>query len=171
MSRSTRFFFAPLALLLCILLIPDMAAAQADFSGTWAYNQSKSDQPAGGVGGRGRMMGGGTSDMVITQDGNTIIIKTTRMDRDGNEQEVINTYIADGKSHEVDTGRGTSTVTASWKNGLLVVVSSRSTQMGDFTTTTTYKLQADGKELVIETEMPAFGGRGGGTMKRVYDKK
>ena len=171
MSRSNRFLFAPLSLLLCILLIPDQAAAQTDFSGTWAYNQEKSDQPPGGGGGRGRMMGGGTSDMVITQEGNTITIKTTRRDREGNELEQITTYTADGKPHEVDTGRGTSTVTASWKNGSLVVVSTMSTQRGEFTTTTTYKLQAEGKELVVESAMPAFGGGGGGTMKRVYDKK
>ena len=171
MSRSTRFFFAPLAFLLCILLIPDLAAAQTDFSGTWAYNQSKSDQPGGGGGGRGRMMGGGTSDMVITQEGNTITIKTTGRDREGNEQERIETIIVDGEPHEVSTGRRTSTVTATWKNGSLVVVSTSSMQQGEFTITTTYTLQAEGKELVVATEMPAMGGRGGGTTKRVYDKK
>jgi hypothetical protein len=167
MSRSTRFFFGPLAFLLCMLLIPDLAAAQTDFSGTWAYNQSKSDQPGGGGG--GRMIGGGTSDMVITQDGNTITIKTTRVGRDGTEQEQITTYIVDGEPHEVSSGRGTSTVTATWKDGTLVATSTRSTQRGEFTITTTYSLQADGKELVVVTEM-AMGGTPRST-KRVYDKK
>ena len=117
------------------------------------------------------MMGGGNSDLTITQDGNSITIKSMRPNRDGQQQEVTTTYVADGEPHEAQSGRGSSTVTTSWKEGVLIVVSSRSTQMGDFTITTSYALQADGGELVVTREMPEMGGRGGGTTKSVYDKK
>ena len=170
MVRSTRFIFAPVAFLLCILLIPNHASAQTDFSGTWAFNQSKSEQPTGGGGGRGGMMGGGNSDLTITQDGNTITIKSMRQGREG-AQEVTNTYVADGEPHEVQSGRGSSTVTAGWKEGVLIVISSRSMQQRSFTTTTLYALQAEGKELVVTREMPAMGNRAASTMKSVYDKK
>ena len=171
MVRSTRFIFAPLAFLLCILLIPDHAAAQTDFSGTWGYNQSKSDQPTGG---RGRMMGGGNSDLTITQDGNTITIKSMRPTRDG-QQEVTLIIIADGEAHESESNFGTSTITANWKEGILVVEETQSMSRGGqsmtFTTTSTYTLSADGKELVVTRERPAMGNRAASITKSVYDKK
>ncbi len=170
MVRSTSLLFTPLAFLVCILLIPDLAAAQTDLSGTWTYSQSKSDQPTGGGGGRGRMMSGGNSDLTITQEGNTITIKSMRQGREG-AREVTDTYVADGEPHEVQSGRGSSTVTTSWKESVLIVARSLSTRMGDVTITTSYALQTDGKELVVTRKMPAMGGRSGGTVKSVYDKK
>ena len=177
MVRSTRFIFAPLAFLLCIFLIPDHVAAQTDFSGTWAFNQTKSTQPGGGGGGGGRrggMMGGGNSDMTITQDGNTITVKSMRQTRDG-QQETTQIIIADGEAHEAESDFGTSTITANWKDGNLVVEEilsmSRGGQSMTINTTSAYTLSEDGKELVVTRERSGMGGRGGGTMKSVYDKK
>lgn len=173
MVRLTRFIFAPLAFLLCILLMPQLAAAQTDFSGTWTFNQSKSTQPSGG-GGRGRMMGGGNSDMTITQDGNTITVKSMRQTRDG-QQEITRIIIADGEAHEAESNFGTSTITANWKEGILAVEEtismSRGGQSMTITTSSTYTLSEDGKELVVTMERSGMGGRGGGTTKNVYDKK
>jgi len=170
MSRLTRLFYAPLALLLCLLLIPDPAAAQAtDFSGTWVYNQSKSDQPGGGA--RGRM--GTPSDMTITQEGNNIAIETMRQSRQG-EQKVTEAIIVDGEPHESETGFGPATITANWKDGALVVERTRTMSRGGqtrtFTQTSTYVLSEDGKELVVEMEMP--NPQGGTLIRRsVYNKK
>jgi hypothetical protein len=177
MVRSTRFIFAPLAFLLCILLIPNHVSAQTDFSGTWAFNQSKSTQPGGGGGGGGRrggMMGGGNSDLTITQDGNTITVKSMRPTRDG-QQEFTQIIVADGEAHEAESNFGTSTITAEWKEGILVVEETRSMSRGGqsmtFTTTSAYTLSADGKELVVTSERSGMGGSGGVTTKSVYDKK
>jgi len=179
MARSTRFIFAPLAFLLCILLIPNHAAAQADFSGTWAFNQAKSTQPGegvggGGRGGRGGMMGGGNSDLTITQDGSTITIKSMRQTRDG-EQEVTQIIIADGEAHEAESNFGTSTITANWKEGILAVEETMSMSRGGqsmtITTTSAYTLSEDGKELVVTRERSGMGNRAASTTKSVYDKK
>jgi len=176
MVRSTRFIFAPLAFLLGILLMPNHAAAQTDFSGTWAFNESKSTQPGGGGGGGrgGRGMGGGTSDLTITQDGNTITVKSMRQTRDG-QQERIQIIIADGEAHEAENNFGTSTITANWKEGILAVEEtismSRGGQSMTITTTSAYTLSEDGKELVVTSERSGMGGREGVTTKNVYDKK
>jgi hypothetical protein len=61
-------------------------------------------------------------------------------------------------------------VTAIWQDAKLVVSTSRSTQQGSFTTTATYSIQEDGT-LLVESQRPSMGGRGGGTTKLVYDKK
>lgn len=112
--------------------------------------------------------------MTITQDGNTITVKSMRQTRDG-QQEITRIIIADGEAHEAESNFGTSTITANWKEGILAVEEtismSRGGQSMTITTSSTYTLSEDGKELVVTMERSGMGGRGGGTTKNVYDKK
>src|SRR5688572_30353050 len=68
------------------LALPLVALAQADMSGTWTFDEAKSD-PApqggggggrgGGGGGGGRMGGGTPSKLVIKQAGGTLTVEST----------------------------------------------------------------------------------------------
>jgi hypothetical protein len=146
---------------------PAPAAAQnPDLSGTWVFNAEKSELPdMGGRGGRG--FGGG--DMVIKVEGEKILITSQRPGRQG-MTEVTQTFIPDGKPHTVGEGRMAGEGVANWKDGKLVVVISRETQRGSFSTTSSYALAADGT-LVVEQEFGGMGGGGTMTVKMVYDKK
>lgn len=171
MSRLTRTFFCTLSLLLCILLLPNLALAQnPDLSGTWVYNQELSQQPE--TGGRG-MRRGTPSDMTIKKDGENILIETTRPTREGGQQTSTQTIIPDGKAHETEGRMGPESSTATWKEGTLVVESSRTFSRGDqpmtMTTVVTYKLSDDGKQLTATTSMNTP--QGAMTTKAVYDKK
>ena len=154
---------------LVLLVIPALVAAQQpDLSGTWVLNQEKSTVPDTG----GRGFGGGASQMVIKMDGENIVITSTTQGRQGS-QERTQTYTPDGEKHTMEAtgGRGgTSEVMAEWKDAKLVISTSRSTQQGSFTTSMTYSIQEDGT-LLLETQRPDMGGRGGGVTKLVYDKK
>lgn len=166
MRNHFRVLAGAAVLALMVASLPALAQDQTpDLSGTWVFNAEKSVMPDMG----GRRMGGGGGDMVIKVEGENIIITSTTMGRQG-PGESTTTYVPDGKPHTVDTGRGSSEVVASWNEGKLVIVQSRETQRGSFTTTVMYSLQDDGT-LLLEREMGGMGGGGGMTMKMVYDKK
>jgi len=154
---------------LLLVAIPALVAAQQpDLTGTWVLNQEKSTVPETG----GRGFGGGATQMVISMDGEKIVIVSTSQGRQGS-QERTQTFTPDGETYTMEAtgGRGgTSEVTAIWQDAKLVVSTSRSTQQGSFTTTMTYSIQEDGT-LLVESQRPSMGGRGGGTTKLVYDKK
>jgi len=177
MFRLSRTLYGCLAIFLCLLLLPDQATAQLpDFSGKWAFNASKSELPTGGGARPGGQMRT-PSDLTITQEENVIKITQMAPTREGGEQEQTQTLTVDGQPHETQDARGRpATITATWKDGKLVVEETRTFSRGGgepmtITTTETYSLQEDGKALVRETQMR---GRGGGeaiTIKYAYDKK
>jgi len=69
------------------LLLAAVAVAGVDFSGAWAFNASKSDQPARGGAARG-------SDLTIKQAGNVLTIRRTA------DEDIIETsYTMDGADH------------------------------------------------------------------------
>ncbi|MFC1529787.1 hypothetical protein ACFL6R_03615 [Gemmatimonadota bacterium] len=145
-------------LALAVLAIPALASAQnPDFTGTWKYNEAESELPDFGGGGGGGRGGGGfaPAQLTITQKENEVTIARPetgggRMMGGGGTQVIT----VDGEPHEVETGRGTSTVTASWKEGKLVVVTEISFgDRGEMVTTTTYSLSEDGQKLIQAVEM------------------
>jgi hypothetical protein len=69
------------------LLLAAVAVAGVNFSGTWAFNASKSDQPSGGS-------SSGSSDLTIKQAGNVLTISRT-----ANEDTVVTSYTMDGADH------------------------------------------------------------------------
>lgn len=79
-------------LLLAIgLVLAAVAVAGIDFSGTWAFNASKSDQPAAGGSASSASSG---STLTIKQAGNVLTISRT-----ADEDTVVTTYTMDGADH------------------------------------------------------------------------
>ena len=141
-------------------------SGKANFAGTWAFNESKSDM---GQGGRG--FGGG--DMVVKQDGNTMSVDRTRTNRDG-ESVTTEKYSLDGKETVNSTGRGDSKSVAKWSadGKSLSVTTSRTFDMNGETremkSTAVWTL-TDAKTLAVTTTMNTQNGEM--TRKMVYDKK
>lgn len=178
-----------LAGLLLLLFVSAGVYAQSDFSGKWAFNQSKSKFPerpdgqgGGGPGGPGGPMGGG--DRTVIQDAKTLTVNQTMQSPDG-EMQMSNKYNLDGSVSEntfmMDMKRK-STLTWSADKKSITIVSTMVFDMGgesrEMKETETWKLSDDGKTLFIERSMPGGpggpdGGGPGGEMKMTmaYDKK
>jgi hypothetical protein len=152
-------------------LMPSLANAQAksNFAGTWTLNAEKSTLPQGGPGGAGGGGGGGRmggGSFTVTQDANTLT-----QPREGQNGPTSTKYTLDGKETVNSTGRGDSKSTATWSadGKTLTIVTKRSFNGNEMTTTETWSL-VDAKTLSISSTRP---GRDGGstTTKLVYDKK
>jgi hypothetical protein len=143
--------------------------AQANFAGTWAFNDSKSNF------GDSQFRFAATS-MVVTQDANTLSVESTMPGRDGEEMKTSAKYTLDGKVSENPMFNTTrkSTVTWSADKSSLIISSTMTFDMNGETremkSTETWKLSDGGKLLSIESVRP---GRDGGEMKTTaaYDKK
>ena len=143
--------------------------AQTNFSGTWAFNESKSNF------GESQFRFAATL-MVVTQDANTLTVESTMPGRDGEEMKTSAKYTLDGKVSENPMFNSTrkSTVTWSADKSSLIIASTMTFDMGGETremkSTETWKLSEGGKLLSVESVRP---GRDGGEMKTMaaYDKK
>jgi len=143
--------------------------AQANFAGTWAFNESKSNF------GDSQFRFAATA-MVVTQDANTLTVESTMTGRDGEEMKTSAKYTLDGKVSENPMFNTTrkSTVTWSADKSSMIIASTMTFDMGGETremkSTDTWKLTEGGKVLQIESVRP---GRDGGEMKTMaaYDKK
>src|SRR5688572_2212181 len=104
------------------LAVPALALTQGktDFSGTWAFDEAKSDpaggpggggggRPGGGGGGGGRMGGGTPSKVVIKQTGTDLTVETTTAN--GAQTAV---YKLDGSESVNKTAMGESKSKATW---------------------------------------------------------
>ena len=143
--------------------------AQSNFSGTWAFNESKSNF------GDSQFRFAATS-MVVTQDANTLAVESTVPGRDGGEMNTSAKYTLDGKVSENPMFNSTrkSTVTWSADKTSMIIASTMTFDMNGETreikSTDTWKLAEGGKVLMIESVRPD---RDGGEMKTTaaYDKK
>lgn len=143
--------------------------AQANFAGTWAFNESKSNF------GDSQFRFAATS-MVVTQDASTLTVESTMPGRDGGEMKTSAKYTLDGKVSENPMFNTTrkSTVTWSPDKTAMIISSSMTFDMGGETremkSTETWKLAEGGKVLLIESVRQ---GREGGEIKTTaaYDKK
>jgi hypothetical protein len=143
--------------------------AQTNFSGTWAFNESKSNF------GESQFRFAATS-MVVTQDAKILTVESTMPSRDGGEMKTSAKYTLDGKVSENPMFNTTrkSTVTWSPDKTSMVIASTMTFDMNGETreikSTDTWKLAEDGKVLMIESVRP---NRDGEEMKTVvaYDKK
>lgn len=155
------------AMVLC--LAASSLFGQANFSGTWAFNESKSNF------GDSQFRFAATS-MVITQDANAITVESTMPGRDGGEMKTSAKYTLDGKVSENPMFNTTRKSMLTWSpdKSSLVIASTMSFEMDGETremkSTDTWKLSEGGKVLLIESVRP---NRDGGEMKTTaaYDKK
>jgi hypothetical protein len=148
---------AYLLLLAIGLVLVAVAVAGVDFSGTWVFDASKSDQQMGG-------RGGTPSDMTITQTGNEITITTTR---GGNPVETK--YTMDGAEHTSSGPGGDVKYKAVLSGNDLTITGTRTTQRGEMPINTKYSLSADGKVLTVANTMNFQGQET--VRKQVYNKK
>ncbi len=174
-----RFAFAVLLILgLCIV-----ALAATDFSGTWALDRSRSDQPQFGRGGGGGQRAEMSVTLVIKQTANDLLI-TRKVSRGGQEMPPSEQkFTLDGKENKNTMqfgGRGggegrTSEMTtkSKWNGAVLVIEGNRkmSTPNGDFDIgiKDEYALSDGGKTLTITSTMSRPDGDR--TTKQVYTKK
>ena len=144
-----------------------LGAETVDFSGTWSLNRDASEVPefpgrggpggGGGQGGRGGPggrggggFGGPAETVVITQDGDQLVIQEQSGDRSRSV-----TYFLDGRESVDETGRGVRKTTSSWDGATLVTEGSFeiSTPRGDFTIETHERrtLADDGQTMTVES--------------------
>jgi hypothetical protein len=148
-----------------------LAQAKADFSGTWMFDQAKSD-PApgaggggGGRGGGGRMGGGTPTKLVIKQTGTELTVESALAN--GAQTAV---YKLDGSESVNKTGRGESKSKASWDGANLVVTGKQalSTPQGDFEIDIKDVYSVSGTTLTLTTTRTTP--RGENTRKLVFNK-
>ncbi|HEY3382042.1 MAG TPA: hypothetical protein VGK32_09760 [Vicinamibacterales bacterium] len=132
-----------------------MAQAKPDFSGTWAPDTAKSDQPSGGRG-----PGGPPAPMTVKQTATEL---TREMKR--GEQTMATTYKLDGTESVNKGPMGEVKSTAKIDGAKLVIKTVRETPNGTMESTETWSLSADGKELTVVSASPR------GERKTVYTKQ
>ena len=150
------------------MLISAGLFAQANFAGTWGFNESKSNF------GESQFRFAATS-MVVTQEGNTLAVESTMPGRDGGEMKTSSKYNLDGTLSENPMFNTTRKSTVAWsadKTSLIITSTmtfERDGESREMKTTETWKLTEGGKVLMLESVRP---GRDGEMKTTVaYDKK
>ena len=162
------------ALVFCIALpAAVLAQAKTDFSGTWTFDEAKSDPAparAGGGGGGGGGRGGGRGGAPAT----AMTIKQTAgelsMDRTTAQGTQTVVYKLDGTESTNTIGAGPATSKAMWDGARLVITTTQTVQGrgGEVTITSKEIYSVSGNILTIETTRttPA----GDQTRKLIYTK-
>lgn len=164
MSFSFRMLFSSIVL----MLSSGGLFAQTNFSGTWAFNDSKSDF------GDSQFRFAATT-MVVTQAGNVLTVESTMPGRDGGEMKTTSKYNLDGTVSENPMFNTTRKSTVAWsadKTSLTIsstMTFERDGESREMKSTETWKLTDGGKVLMLESVRP---GRDGEMKTTVaYDKK
>jgi hypothetical protein len=148
----------------------DAAAQKTNFSGTWAFNESKSIFSQQGQGYGGARFA--AKQLTVKQEGNNLTVDRLRTTQDGEDRTTTEKYTLDGKECINSNPRGgESKSVATWSadGKILSIVTKRTREGQEFKSTDVWKL-SDPKILSIESTMP---GRDGGERKNTlaYDKK
>ncbi len=107
-NRSGRLM--ALALLVSLFLIPVRMNAQGskpNFSGTWTFNESKSNL------GEGRGFRSATQ-MTVKQEGNNLTVDRVRTNQNGEATTTTEKFTLDGKESVNESGRGPSKTIVTW---------------------------------------------------------
>lgn len=170
MKNEGMFYLKGGLFLIISLLLSTSSFGQnvADFSGTWSFNESKSNLGEGGF----RMI---SQTLVITQTDKTFTLERTFTGQDGEERKMTETYTLDGKESVNEIFNTTKKSTAVWsaEKKSLTVTSVMVFEMNDekmeINTIEEYKLTGDGKNLTIDSQSKSSRGERKATL--VYDKK
>jgi hypothetical protein len=150
------------------------AQAKADLSGTWTFDEAKSDPapgpPGGGGGGRGgggggRMGGGTPSKLVIKQTGAELTVESTLPN--GAQTAV---YKLDGSENVNKMGMGEAKTQATWDGANLVITGKQaiSTPQGNIEIDSKEVYSVSGSTLTLTTTRTTP--RGENTRKLVFNK-
>jgi hypothetical protein len=149
------------------LLISVLTFGQANFTGSWAFNESKSNLGEGQF----RMY---SPTLTITQDANTFSIERSFRNQDGDEMKTTEKYTLDGKESVNPVWNTSKKSVATWsadKNVLTVsssMVFEFNGESNEIKTVENYSL-TDGKLMTIDSKSTSS--RGERVTKLVYDKK
>lgn len=157
--------------------------AQADFSGSWAFNQSKS-KLGGGTDGPGGGPGGpmAATALVVAQDTKLLTVDQTMAGRDGEEIKMSGKYNLDGTESTntffMDMQRKSTLTWSADKKSITIastMVMDRGGETREMKETETWSISDDGKTLFIESTRPGMPGGPEGAegrkMTLAYDKK
>ena len=169
MKNTNSLSFRKLISSFALLLISACLFAQTNFSGTWSFNESKSNF------GESQFRFAATA-MVVAQEGNTLSVESTMPGRDGGEMKTTSKYNLDGSVNENPMFNTTRKSTVAWsadKTSLTIASTmtfERDGQSREIKSSETWKLAEGGKVLMIENVRL---NRDGGEMKTTvaYDKK
>jgi hypothetical protein len=169
--KSKRVFFLKSGLFTALcLLISALSFSQnpANFSGTWAFNESKSNLGEGGF----RMI---SQNLSVTQNANSFTLERAFTGQDGTERKMSETYTLDGKESVNPVFNTSKKSTAKWsadKQSLTVssvMVFEMNGESNEIKTVEVYKLADAGKALSIDSQSTSSMGERKTTL--VYDKK
>jgi len=160
-----------------IMVLPSVTLAQGktDFSGTWTFDEAKSDQPpagrgggGGGGGGRGGGRLGGAPATAITIKQTAAELSIDRTTAQGNQTAV---YKLDGSESKNTIGAGPAASKATWDGAKLVIATTQAVQGrgGNEVTVESKEIYSrDGNTLTIEgTRTTPFGTQ---NRKLIYTK-
>jgi hypothetical protein len=151
-----------------LLLVSAGLFAQPNFTGSWAFNESKSNFG-------GSQFRFAATAMTVVQDGNNMTVESTMPSRDGGERKSTDKFTLDGKVCENPMFNSVRKSTLTWSEdkSTLTIASvmnfERDGQSQEFKTTAIWKLAEDGKVLTIESTFPSPDGDIKTTV--AYDKK
>ena len=109
-TRSYFMRIIALTLMVALFSLPVKMNAQGsnpNFSGSWAFNESKSNL---GEGGNFRR----ASQMAVTQTGNNLSVDRVRNNQNGETTTTTEKFTLDGKESVNDSGRGPSKAIVTW---------------------------------------------------------
>jgi hypothetical protein len=109
-TRSYFMRLVALTVMVSLFILPVKMNAQgtkANFSGSWAFNESKSNL---GDGGNFRR----ASQMTVTQEGNNLTVARVRTNQNGEATPTSEKFTLDGKESVNDSGRGPSKAIVTW---------------------------------------------------------
>ena len=157
------------ALFFLFLLITVNLLGQSNFSGTWVFNESKSNF------GESQFRFAATS-QVVAQDEKVLTVESTMPGRDGGEMKMTAKYNLDGSLSENPVFNTTRKSNVSWsadKKSITIASTmtfERDGESREFKSTEVWKLTDDGKMLMVENSRT---GRDGAEVKTIvaYDKK
>lgn len=169
--KNKRMFYLKSGLFVALsLLISGVSFAQsaANFSGSWAFNESKSNLGEGGF----RMI---SQKLTITQNDKSFSLERSFTGQDGTERKISETYTLDGKESVNPVFNTSKKSTATWagdKKSLTVssvMVFEMNGEKNEIKTVEVYKLADADKTLSIDSQSTSSMGERKTTL--VYDKK
>jgi len=155
-------------MVLSLLLSAATYAQSANFSGSWAYNESKSKLGEGGF----RMI---SQKLTITQNENSFTLERSFTGQDGTERKSNETYTLDGKESVNPVFNTSKKSIATWSSDKksLTVASVMVLEMNgdkmEIKTTEIYSLNDTDKSLSLNSHSTSS--MGDRTATLVYDKK
>jgi hypothetical protein len=168
-GHSIRRFLGTFILSLLVVSSLNSQTGGVNFTGSWAFNETKSSPAQGGF----RM---GSGSYVITQDGNNLTAERTSTGPDGTERKTTSKYTLDGKecSNTVFNTMVQKSIVQWSADGKSLNFSNTMNMERDGTTTEfkstqTWKINDADKTLIMES---VFNGQNGEVKTtNVYDKK